>query len=36
MSEIITLYIAGFKDSLLFMNSLRDLMSSQELMKRTI
>ena len=36
MSEILTLYLAGFKDSLLFMNSVRDLLSSSELQKRTL
>ncbi len=35
MADIIRLYIAGFRDSLLFMNSFRDLLSSTELMKRT-
>ena len=35
MADILRLYIAGFRDSLLCMNSIRDLLSSPELMKRT-
>ncbi len=35
MGDILRLYIAGFRDSLLCMNSIRDLLSSPELMKRT-
>jgi len=35
MAEIMTLYIAGVRDSLLWMNSIRDILSSRELMKRT-
>jgi hypothetical protein len=35
MGDILRLYIAGFRDSLLCMNSFRDLLSSPELMKRT-
>ena len=35
MADIVRLYILGFRDSLLCMNSVRDLLSSAELMKRT-
>ena len=35
MGDILKLYVAGFRDSLLCMNSIRDLLSSTELMKRT-